>query len=382
MATKRDYYEVLGITKSASTDEIKKAYRKLALQYHPDRNPGNTEAEEKFKEATEAYEILGNEQKRKMYDQFGHSAVSGTAGGAGSGFGGFGGGFSDIFEEFEDIFGSFFGGGRRRSSRSNRPQQGMDLRYDVNISFIEAAFGINKSVDIPKDEICSDCNGKRTAPGYDPETCSSCNGVGQVSTQRGFFNFTQTCPTCRGEGVVIKKPCPTCRGKGTVRKTKTIELNIPAGVETGNRIRIENQGEPGRNGGPPGDLYVVIHVEKHEFFERHGYDLICEIPISISQAALGAKIKVPTLEEGKHITLNIPEGTQYGKIFRITGQGVPKLQGFGRGDLHVRVIIEIPKKINQKQRQLLEEFARISGENVSPKGKGSIYEEIKNKFAK
>lgn len=373
---KRDYYEILGLSKSASQDEIKKAYRKLAVKYHPDRNPDDKAAEDKFKEATEAYEVLSDSQKRQRYDQFGHEGVG--AGGFG-GAGGFsGGGFSDIFGDFEDIFGEFFGGGGRSRSGSRR-RRGADLRYDLEIAFEDAVFGKETKIEIPRDENCTTCNGTGAKPGTSPETCTVCGGSGQITRSQGFFSFSSTCHNCGGTGVVIKNPCSNCGGKGKIKKQRTINIKIPAGVETGTKIKITGEGEAGMNGGETGDLYIVIHVKAHEFFERHDNNLYCEIPITVAQAALGTEIFVTTIG-GKKLKLKIPEGTQTDKIFRLRGNGVPSLQGYGTGDMHVKVIVETPTNLNAKQKELLEEFARSRGEDVNPKPK-SVYERLKDTFS-
>jgi len=356
---KRDYYEILGVPRDASETEIKKAYRQLALQYHPDRNPGDKEAEEKFKEAAEAYEVLRDPEKRSLYDRFGHEGLKGT------GFTGFSG-FEDIFASFGSIFEEFFGFGTRARSRTG-PQPGSDLRYDLKLSFIEAAFGVEKEIEIEKRQVCNSCNGSGAEFGTRPETCPVCRGRGQVMHSQGFFSISTTCPQCRGEGTIIKKPCPDCRGSGKVRKKKRVVVKVPAGVETGTRLRISGEGEEGLRGGLPGDLYVVIFVEEHEFFSRNGYDISCQIPISFTQAALGAEIEVPTLE-GK-TRISIPRGTQSGEIFKLKGQGIPFLRGEGRGDQYVQIIVKVPTNLTEQQEKLLREFARISGENVSSEKK-------------
>lgn len=349
---KRDYYEVLGISKSASDDDIKRAYRKLAMSYHPDRNPGDRESEEKFKEAAEAYEVLRDPQKRDLFDRYGHEGLSST------GFRGFSG-FEDIFSSFGDIFEDVFGfSGRRRTSPAERP--GADLRYDLKIAFEEAAFGVNREIIITKLENCKICSGSGAEPGTAPEICPRCRGTGQVTQTSGFFSISATCPQCRGEGRIIKSPCHNCRGTGRVTVEKTVQVKIPPGVEDGTRLRLRNEGEEGRLGGPNGDLYIFIHVEPHDFFQRDGSDVYCQIPISITQAALGGTIDVNTLEGTDK--LKIPRGTQNGKTFRLKGKGIPHLRGFGRGDQIVQVLIQIPTNLNKKQEELLKEFAKISGE--------------------
>ena len=351
--TKRDYYEVLGVGRTASEQEIKSAYRKLAMQYHPDRNPENAEAEEKFKEATEAYGVLADSSKRAQYDRFGHAGVNGGAGG----FSGFD---PAVFQDFSDIFGDLFGfgdifgGGQRRT----RVRRGADLREDLHLDFEQAVFGYQTSVNIRRHETCDVCRGSGAAPGRGPTTCSTCHGRGQVRYQQGFFAISRPCPTCQGTGTVITDPCAKCKGEGRVLRDKTVEVKVPAGVEDGTRIRYSEQGEAGVNGGPPGDLYVVLHVKDHAFFERQGKDLYCTVPVSFSQAALGAQIKVPTLE-GEH-ALKVPEGTQTGQTFRLKGKGVPSLNGHGRGDLYVEVKIQTPKKLTKKQRELLQQLNEIT----------------------
>jgi len=344
---------VLGVARGASEQEIKSAYRKLALQFHPDRNPNNPTAEDKFKEASEAYAVLADGEKRALYDRFGHTGV-GSAGGA-AGFD------ASIFQDFGDIFGDFFGfgdifgGGSRRRSRS---QRGPDLREDVNLEFEEAVFGTETKVTVRRHETCEDCKGSGAAPGKAPVTCRSCAGRGQVRYQQGFFSIARTCPTCQGAGSVITDPCLKCKGEGRVLRQRTVDAKVPAGVEDGTRIRFSGLGEAGTYGGPPGDLYVVLHVKEHAFFEREGNDLYCVIPISFTQAALGAELRVPTLE-GEH-ALKVPEGTQSGTTLRIKGKGVPALNGHGKGDLFVEVRVQTPGKLNKRQRELLQELAGMT----------------------
>lgn len=352
--TKRDYYEILGLTRDASDEDIKRSYRKLAMQYHPDRNPGNKEAEEKFKEASEAYEVLRDPEKREIYNRYGHEGLSGT------GFSGFSG-FDDIFSSFGDIFEDIFGfTGSRRSRTAARA--GADLRYDLNISFKEAIFGTEKDIDLEKYETCGECHGTGAAPGTSPEICPRCRGTGQVTQSSGFFSISTTCPQCRGEGRIIRTPCKKCHGSGRVRIRKKVHLKIPGGVETGSRLRLRGEGEEGRMGGPNGDLYVFIHVEQHEFFQRDGDDIYCQVPISITQASLGGNIEVPTLEG--HETLKIPRGTQSGKVFRLKGKGAPHLRGYGKGDQVIQTVVKIPTHLTKRQEELLKEFARISGEQA------------------
>jgi molecular chaperone DnaJ len=340
---------VLGVSRTATDVEIKSAYRKLAMQYHPDRNPNNPDAEEKFKECSEAYAVLADQDKRARYDRFGHAGV-GTAAGA-AGFD------PTIFQDFSDIFGDFFGfgdlfggGGRRRS----RAQRGADLREDLTLEFEEAAFGTETQVTVRRHEACEDCHGSGAAPGKAPVSCRTCGGRGQVRYQQGFFSIARTCSTCQGTGQVITDPCPKCKGEGRILRQRTVEAKVPAGVEDGTRIRYAGLGEAGYFGGSPGDLYIVLHVKEHVFFEREGNDLRCVIPISYSQAALGTEIKVPTLD-GDH-TLKIPDGTQSGTTFRIKNKGVPVLNGHGKGDLFVEVRVQTPTKLNKRQRELLQEL--------------------------
>ena len=346
---KRDYYEVLGVARGASEQEIKSSYRKLAMQFHPDRNPNNPDAEEKFKEATEAYAVLADGEKRALYDRFGHAGVSQASGG---------GGFdASAFQDLSDIFGDFFGfgdifssGGRRRS----RAQRGADLREDVNLEFEEAVFGTETKVVVRRHETCEECHGSGAAPGKAPVACRSCAGRGQVRYQQGFFSIARTCPTCQGAGTVITDPCQKCKGEGRILRQKAVETKVPAGVEDGTRIRFNGLGEAGAFGGPAGDLYVVLHVKEHPFFERDGNDLHCVVPISFTQAALGAEIRVPTLE-GEQV-LKVPDGTQSGTTLRLRGKGVPVLNGHGKGDLFVEVRIQTPGKISKRQRELLQEL--------------------------
>ena len=345
---KRDYYEVLGVTREAGEQEIKSAYRKLALQFHPDRNPNNPDSEEKFKECSEAYAILADADKRAAYDRFGHAAVSG---------GGAGGFDPTVFQDVSEIFGDFFGFGDlfgSGSRRGSRAQRGPDLREDVTLEFEEAVFGTETSVTVRRHETCEECRGSGAAPGKAPVTCRPCGGRGQVRYQQGFFSMARTCPTCHGAGSVITDPCPKCKGEGRVLRQRTVDAKVPAGVEDGTRIRFSGLGEAGAHGGPAGDLYVVLHVKEHPFFAREGNDLHCVIPISFSQAALGAEIRVPTLD-GEH-ALKVPEGTQSGTTMRIRGKGVPVLNGHGKGDLFVEVRVQTPGKLNKRQRELLQEF--------------------------
>jgi molecular chaperone DnaJ len=369
MTVRGDYYEILGVGRDASTDDLKKAYRKLALRYHPDRNPGDRRAEEKFKEVSEAYQVLSDPEKRAQYDRYGHAAFE-----QGAGFGGFD--FSTSFEDiFGDIFGDFFGTSRGRGRR--RVRRGEDLSFTLDISFEEAAFGADKTISVPRTALCDTCGGTGARPGTSPTTCPHCRGSGQVRIQQGFFSIARTCGHCRGEGRIVTSPCPTCRGAGATRKTSTLHVNVPAGVETGLRLKLRGEGEPGPNGGPPGDLYVILRVREHPIFTRQGNDVLCEVPVSFTQAALGAEIEVPTLE-GK-IKMKVPPGTQPGSVFRLKGKGVADLHGAGRGDQLVRVVVEVPRKLTARQRHLLEELARAEGEDLSPMMRG-FFEKVKELF--
>jgi molecular chaperone DnaJ len=351
--TKRDYYEILGIPKTASDEEIKKNYRKTAMQCHPDKNPENKKAEERFKEAAEAYEVLSDKQKREIYDQYGHDGLSNT------GFRGFNG-FEDIFTNFGDIFEDVFGFGNARGRGRSRSgaRAGADLRYDLKISFLDAAFGLTTTIDLEKLNTCQECHGSGAAPGSSPEICRTCQGRGQVIQSSGFFTISSTCPHCGGHGKVITTPCNNCRGTGKENITKSVQLKIPAGVETGSRLRLRGEGEAGDQGGPSGDLYVFLHVDDHNFFVRSGNDIACRVPISFVQAALGTTIEVPTLEEKEK--LKIPKGTQNGKTFRLKGKGIPHIRGYGRGDQIVEVFVQIPTDLNRKQEELLREFEKLT----------------------
>jgi molecular chaperone DnaJ len=360
---KRDYYEVLGVQKNASKDEIKKAYRKLAVQYHPDKNPGDKAAEEKFKEATEAYEILCDDQKKAAYDQFGFAGVEGMAGQHDfRNFQGFedifGGDFSSIFD---NLFGGFgFGGG---SSRRQSPRGGANLRYDTEISFKEAVYGTKVDVQYSRNEACPSCRGSGAAGGSGRKTCPACRGSGQVRHSQGFFSLATACPACHGEGTIIENPCKDCGGSGVQKKRQKLVITIPAGVENGTRLAVHGQGDAGQNGAPPGDLIVFVHVRSHDFFERQDGDLYCAVPVSISQAALGGEITVATLDE-KKIKLSIKPGTQSGKLLRVRGEGVP--HGRGKGDLYIKVIVKVPEKLSRRGKELLEEFSKTEGENAAP----------------
>jgi molecular chaperone DnaJ len=348
---KRDYYETLGVAKNASEEELKKSYRKLAMKFHPDRNPDSKDAEEKFKEAKEAYEMLSDPKKREAYDRFGHAGVDPNAGGfGGAGQPGFGG-FADVFGDiFGDIFGQQGGG---RGGRTNA-YRGADLRYAMEVTLEQAAHGHSTEIRVPSWESCDTCHGSGAKPGTKPKTCGGCQGQGSVRVQQGFFSIQQTCPTCHGTGKVIPDPCATCSGVGRVKRNKTLEVKIPAGIDDGMRIRSTGNGEPGLNGGPPGDLYVEIHIKKHNVFERDGDDLHCEIPISLTTAALGGKVEVPTLSGRAEIEL--PEGTQSGKTFRLRGKGVKGIRSSYPGDMYARVVVETPVRLNERQKQLLREL--------------------------
>ncbi len=381
--TRRDYYEVLGVARTASDQEIKSAYRKLALKFHPDRNPGDKVAEEKFKEAAEAYAVLADTDKRVRYDRFGHSAVSGAAGQQG--------GFDpSIFAEFNDIFGGIgdiFGfGDIFGSRRRNGPQRGADLRYDLEISFEQSAKGAETTVQIPRQESCETCQGSGAAPGTRPSTCPQCRGTGQLRYQQGFFTVARTCGHCRGSGRVITKPCQTCRGAGVAEQVRKLMVKIPPGIATGQRMRLQGEGEAGAQGGPPGDLFVVIQVAEHEFFQRDGNDLLCDVPVQFTTLALGGEITVPGIEDSVE-TVKIPEGTQSGSTFRVRAKGMPDVSGRGRGDLVVTVQGLTPRKLSKDQRQLLEKLsATLPSAQSAPTAPGAnaddrgIFERVKDIF--
>ncbi len=374
MATqaKRDYYEVLGVSREASEQEIKSSYRKLAMQYHPDRNPGNPHAEEQFKECTEAYGVLIDSEKRQRYDHFGHAGVNG-----GSGFSGFDpsafADFGDIFGDiFSDLFGVNMGGGRR-----GRPQRGGDARADLTLTFEEAAFGKQTQVKVRRYEPCEQCHGSGSAGGRGPSTCATCRGHGQVRYQQSIFSIARTCPTCQGSGRVISDPCGKCKGEARVMRERTVDVSVPPGVEDGTRIRYQEQGDAGPNGAPAGDLYVVLRVKPHSFFEREGKDLYCSVPISFSQAALGSEIIIPTLD-GEH-RLKVPEGMQSGTTFRIRGKGLPALQSSGKGDLFVRIRVQTPSRLNKRQKELLEELGTTFTMENKPEPR-SLFDKVKEIF--
>jgi molecular chaperone DnaJ len=385
MATKRDYYEVLEVTRSATGEEIKRSYRKLAVKFHPDKNPGDHTAEEKFKELGEAYDVLSDEQKRAAYDRFGHAAFA--QGGPGARGGG-AGGFHDPFDLFREVFGAsggggggifeqFFGGAAGQRPDRDGKQRGSDLRYDMQIRLEEAAFGCDKEIEVSKLETCDVCNGSGAEAGSRAVSCRDCGGRGQVISSRGFFQVSQTCPRCRGTGQVIERPCRKCSGEGRVEASSRIKLKIPAGIEDGSRLRSMRNGEAGLRGGPPGDLYVVVHIKEHEVFEREENNLFCEVPVSFSVAALGGEVSVPTLEGQAH--LKIPAGTQSGTAFKLRGKGTPSLNSHSRGDLVVRVAVEVPTRLNGEQRRKLEEFAALMGDENTPLHK-SFFEKAKEFF--
>ena len=381
---KRDYYEILGVSREADADALKKAYRKLAIKYHPDKNPGDKESEDKFKEASEAYEVLKDTEKRAAYDRFGHAAFQpgGAYSGAGGGGGG-GGGFHDPFDIFREVFGGgggggggggifdeIFGGGggRRARSDSGGASAGHDLRYDLEINLKEAAAGVDKEIKYKRPVVCKSCSGSGAAAGSGQERCNTCGGLGQVSSSRGFISFQQTCPECRGSGVRIKNPCGDCGGEGRVTKTSKVNVKIPAGADSGTRLRSQGNGEAGIMGGPSGDLYVIVHVKEHEIFERHGDDLFCEIPLKFTLATLGGSVQVPTLS-GK-VNLKIPQGTQSNQMFKLRGHGLPNLRNGRRGDQLIRVTIDVPKKLNREEQEKLKEFADLCGDSTNPIGAG------------
>jgi molecular chaperone DnaJ len=375
-ANQRDYYEVLGVTRTAAVEEIKSAYRKSALKWHPDRNPENkSEAEVKFRECTEAYSVLSDAQKRQVYDTYGHAGLSSVGGGQGFDH--------TVFQDFHDIFGDFFGfedlfggGGRRGRSRA---QRGSDLRYDMSLTFEEASAGVTTKIKLPRQEYCEACNGTGAKKGTGVQACQTCAGRGQLAYQQGFFTITRTCPACQGAGQIVKERCMECRGQGRIEREKTIELRIPPGVDTGTRLRVTGEGEPGPNGGPAGDLYVVLEVKEHSFFERRGADLYCTIPLSIAQATLGAELQVPGLNGEEQ--LKIPEGTQSGAVFRVKGKGLADPRGGGKGDLYYHVRVMTPTKLTRDQRKLIEQLgATMKVDNKPADRNSSIFNKVKDIF--
>ncbi len=377
MTKKRDYYEILGVDRGVSEDDLKRAYRKLAVKFHPDKNPGDHEAEEKFKELGEAYDVLMDPQKRAAYDRYGHAAFQQ------GGMGGGGGGFHDPFDLFREVFGAgggsggifdqFFGGGSDAPGR----QRGSDLRYDMQITLEEAAFGAEKEIEIRKLDTCEVCDGSGAQKGSRVVTCPTCRGRGQVVASRGFFQVAQTCPQCHGTGQIVEKPCKSCHGEGRLEKTSRVKIRIPAGIDDGSRLRSSGGGEAGVRGGPSGDLYVVIHLKEHDVFTRDGMDLHCEVPLPFTTAALGGEIRVPTLEGSA--SLKVPAGTQGGTVFRVKGKGMPGLQSAARGDILTRVQVEVPTRLNHEQREALQKFSELCGEENSPIHK-SFYERLKDLF--
>jgi molecular chaperone DnaJ len=382
MSDKRDYYEVLGIAKSASKDEIKKAYRKLAMQFHPDKNPGNKEAEAKFKEASHAADILMDDQKRAMYDRVGHSAEQGGMGGGGF-QGGFSGDFGDLGDIFGDIFGDILGGqrggrggGGRRGGRA-RAQAGDDLQTEIFTTFEEAAFGVEKEIHINRSVACGDCHGSGAKKGSGPTTCDMCQGHGEVRRQQGFFTIAQPCPKCRGSGQVIKEVCETCHGRGRNKKREKLSVKVPAGIDEGQRLKLSGQGDSGLNGGPNGDLFVLIHIEPHEFFKREEYDVNCDVPISFSQAALGTEVEVPTL--GGRVSMKIPEGTQSGQKMKLRNKGITKLGGYGFGDQIITIHVETPSKLSKEQRELFTRLSELEQNSSNPMAKG-FFDRVRELF--
>lgn len=383
MSDKRDYYEILGVAKTASKDEIKKAYRKLAMQYHPDKNPGNKEAEAKFKECSHAADILLDDQKRAMYDRMGHAAEQGGMGGGAGGFqGGFSGDFGDLGDIFGDIFGDILGGGRRGGGggggrRRSRAMAGDDLQTELNVTFEEAAFGCEKEIHINRSVECHDCHGTGAKKGSGPVTCDMCQGHGEIRRQQGFFTIAQPCPKCHGTGQVIKDACETCHGRGRIKKKEKLSVKVPAGIDEGQRLKLSGQGDSGANGGPAGDLFVLIHIEEHEFFEREDFDVLCEVPITFSQAALGTEIEVPTL--GGRVSMKIPEGTQSGQKMKLRNKGITKLGGYGFGDQIITIHVETPTKLSKEQRELFSRLSGLEQSSTNPMTKG-FFERVRELF--
>lgn len=375
--SKRDYYEVLGVNKQSSKDEIKKAYRKLAMKHHPDRNPDNAEAEAKFKEASEAASVLMDDSKRQRYDQFGHAGVDGAAG-AGGFQGGFGD-FGDFGDIFSDIFGEFMGGGARGGGgrRRSRARMGADLQTYVTVDFKEAAFGVEKKIKVQKSVTCGTCDGSGAKAGSTPETCGQCQGRGTIRRQQGFFTMETTCPACQGAGEIIKDKCGTCAGEGRVRKESELEVKIPAGIDDGQRLKLSSEGDHGIHGGPPGDLYVVIQIKEHDFFKRDGFDVYCEVPVSFSQAALGSEIEVPTLD-GK-VSVKVPPGTQAGKKMRLKGKGITRLGSYGQGDQIIFIHVETPTKLTSQQKDLFKQLAEMEETTTNPMSRG-FFDKVRDLF--
>jgi molecular chaperone DnaJ len=383
MASQKDYYELLGVSKGASAEDLKKAYRTLAKKHHPDANPNNKEAEEKFKEINEAYEVLSDPKKKAAYDQFGHAGV-GASGSSGFGGGGFRpqdfGNTADFEDIFGDVFSNFFGGGGARGARArHQAQEGDDLRYDLNLTFEEAAFGVSREIKVKKLATCESCHGSGAKPGSGRVVCPACKGTGQIRSTQGFFTIARTCTRCGGQGEMPGSPCPSCHGHGRVEKERVISVKVPPGVDEGSRLRLRGEGESGLNGGPAGDLYVFLHVEAHDFFRREGGDLHCEIPVSFVQAALGTEIEVPTL--GGPVKMKIPSGTQSGKVFRLREKGLRNPQGSDTGDLLVTVTVETPTGLNARQKKILEEFGALTQESNTP-AVSKFMQKMRNLFAR
>jgi molecular chaperone DnaJ len=378
MSDKRDLYDVLGVARGASKEEIKKAYRKLAMQFHPDKNPGNKEAESKFKEASHAADVLLDDQKRKMYDQFGHDSAQ-MGGGPGGFGGGFSGDFGDLGDIFGDIFGDILGGqrGRGRGGRRSRAQAGDDLQTEMIVTFEEAAFGVEKELHITRSAVCETCHGSGAKKGSGPVTCDMCQGHGEIRRQQGFFTIAQPCPKCHGQGQMIKDPCETCHGRGRNKKKEKLSVKVPAGIDEGQRLKLSGQGDSGVQGGPSGDLFVLIHLEPHEFFKREDYDVHCEVPISFSQAALGTDIEVPTL--GGRVSMKIPEGTQSGQKMKLRNKGIAKLGGYGFGDQIITIHVETPTRLSKEQREIFARLSELEQSSTNPMTKG-FFDRVKELF--
>ena len=382
MSQKRDYYEILGVSKTATKDEIKKAYRKLAMQHHPDKNPGNAEAEAKFKECSHAADILMDDQKRALYDRMGHSAEQGGMGGGGFGGGFQGGDFGDLGDIFGDIFGDILGGQRRgggggRGRSRSRAMSGDDLQTEMFVKFEEAAFGVEKELHIQRSASCETCHGSGAKKGSGPTTCDMCHGHGEIRRQQGFFTIAQPCPKCQGSGQMIKDPCETCHGKGRTKKKEKLSVKVPAGIDEGQRLKLSGQGDAGVNGGPAGDLYVLIHLQEHEFFKRDEYDVLCEVPISFSQAALGTEIEVPTL--GGRVSMKIPDGTQSGQKMKLRNKGITKLGGYGFGDQIITIHVETPSKLSKEQKEIFQRLQEMEQNSSNPMTKG-FFDRVRELF--